>query len=73
MHKSGHILADMNADNPERELEEHRREFLEYLEMVQPTELPDKAHETRCLKSGFFYKPYDETAESSTNGPVEDR
>jgi hypothetical protein len=55
----------MKADN--RELEEHRKEFLEYIETVQPTEVPNKGRENRLLKPGQSYQPH-ETTEDSTNG-----
>lgn len=50
----------------EKDMKEHRREFLEFLESEQPTEIPNKGRESH-LKPGQRYKTHEST-EDSPNG-----
>lgn len=57
--------------NEDRELDEHRLEFLKYLEMVQPTEVPNRGRESH-LNPGCSYKPHEEI-EDRTDRPTQSR
>jgi hypothetical protein len=51
-----------------KELKEHRKEFLEFVEEEQPTEIPMQGRPSKLLKPGHSYKSNDENLENRSDG-----